>query len=204
MESNYYDEIVDLISIIFNPKQYHNEQNFEEFQRYLFDLEIGFREEITKNIYGITGYFEKENLIKKYIINISEWYFNVLNSSIYDDDENENDDDNQKLVMPDIKKGQTEDIQEVISALKLKHVKGDPDSQRANIEVDEDIVTLTDVEIQNGIVPNVQGMGARSAIYLMENAGLQVRVTGIGKVKKQSLQAGQNIAKNTTIVLELS
>jgi hypothetical protein len=32
-------------------------------------------------------------------------------------DQPENNDDNQKLVMPDIKKGQTEDIQEVISAL---------------------------------------------------------------------------------------
>jgi cell division protein FtsI (penicillin-binding protein 3) len=118
-------------------------------------------------------------------------------------DQPENDDDNQKLVMPDIKKGQTEDIQEVISALKLKHVKGDPDSQWANIEVDEDIVTLTDVEIQNGIVPNVQGMGARSAIYLMENAGLQVRITGVGKVKKQSLTPGNKYQKGQTVLLTL-
>jgi cell division protein FtsI (penicillin-binding protein 3) len=118
-------------------------------------------------------------------------------------DQPENNDDNQKLVMPDIKKGQTEDIQEVISALKLKHVKGDPDSQWANIEVDEDIVTLTDVEIQNGIVPNVQGMGARSAIYLMENAGLQVRITGVGKVKKQSLTPGNKYQKGQTVLLTL-
>jgi cell division protein FtsI (penicillin-binding protein 3) len=118
-------------------------------------------------------------------------------------DQPEEDDDNQKLVMPDIKKGQTEDIQEVISALKLKHVKGDPDSQWANIEVDEDVVRLTDIRIQDGIVPNVQGMGARSAIYLMENAGLQVRITGIGKVKKQSLTPGHKYQKGQTVLLTL-
>jgi cell division protein FtsI (penicillin-binding protein 3) len=118
-------------------------------------------------------------------------------------DQPEEEDDNLKLVMPDIKKGQTEDIQEVISALKLKHVKGDPDSQWANIEVDEDIIRLTDIKIHDGIVPNVQGMGARSAIYLMENAGLQVRVTGIGKVKKQSLTPGNKYQKGQTVLLTL-
>jgi cell division protein FtsI (penicillin-binding protein 3) len=34
--------------------------------------------------------------------------------------------------------------------------------------------------------------------------GVKVKVIGIGKVKKQSLEAGQNILKNTTILLELS
>jgi cell division protein FtsI (penicillin-binding protein 3) len=31
-----------------------------------------------------------------------------------------------------------------------------------------------------------------------------VKVQGVGKVKKQSLAAGQNLVKNTTILLELS
>ena len=118
-------------------------------------------------------------------------------------DQPENDEDDQKLVMPDIKKGQTEDIREVASELKLKHIKGDPDSQWANIEVDEDIMRLTEIQLKDGIVPNVQGMGARSAIYLMENAGLQVRVTGIGKVKKQSLTPGNKYQKGQTVLLTL-
>ena len=42
------------------------------------------------------------------------------------------------------------------------------------------------------------------AIALLENLGIKVQVKGIGKVKKQSLQAGQSISKTTTIVLELS
>nr|WP_315174414.1 penicillin-binding protein [uncultured Flavobacterium sp.] len=53
-------------------------------------------------------------------------------------------------------------------------------------------------------VPNVRGMAGMDAVALLENLGLKVRAIGIGKVKKQSLQAGENIAKNATIVLELS
>jgi len=53
-------------------------------------------------------------------------------------------------------------------------------------------------------VPDLKGMPGMDAIALLENLGLKVKVNGVGKVKKQSLQAGQNISKNTTIVLELS
>ncbi|MEM0575125.1 penicillin-binding protein [Flavobacterium polysaccharolyticum] len=53
-------------------------------------------------------------------------------------------------------------------------------------------------------IPNVRGMAGMDAVALLENLGLKVKAIGIGKVKKQSLQAGQSIAKNATIVLELS
>lgn len=56
---------------------------------------------------------------------------------------------------------------------------------------------------QNSI-PNVKGMPGMDAIALLENLGMKVKAVGIGKVKKQSLQAGQNLVKNTTILLELS
>jgi cell division protein FtsI (penicillin-binding protein 3) len=53
-------------------------------------------------------------------------------------------------------------------------------------------------------IPNLKGMPGMDAIALLENLGLKVKVNGVGKVKNQSIQAGQNIIKNTTIVLELS
>ncbi len=56
----------------------------------------------------------------------------------------------------------------------------------------------------NQLIPNVKGMPGMDAIALLENLGLRVRTKGIGKVKNQSLKAGQNITKNTTITLELS
>ncbi len=113
------------------------------------------------------------------------------------------DKEEEKIVFPDIKKGQSEDIREVISELRIKHIKGDPDSEWANVEVKDDVVTLTDSQITEGTVPNVQGMGASSAVYLMEKAGLQVRISGIGKVKKQSLTPGGKYQKGQTVILTL-
>nr|WP_315186121.1 penicillin-binding protein [uncultured Flavobacterium sp.] len=53
-------------------------------------------------------------------------------------------------------------------------------------------------------IPNVKGMSGMDAIALLENLGMKVKAIGVGKVKKQSLQAGQSLVKNTTILLELS
>jgi cell division protein FtsI (penicillin-binding protein 3) len=57
---------------------------------------------------------------------------------------------------------------------------------------------------KQNVIPDVKGMSGMDALALLENLGIRVKIKGFGKVKKQSLQAGQNIAKNTTIVLELS
>ncbi|MGO4822694.1 MULTISPECIES: penicillin-binding protein [unclassified Flavobacterium] len=53
------------------------------------------------------------------------------------------------------------------------------------------------------IIPNVKGMPGMDAIALLENLGIKVKAVGMGKVKTQSLQAGKDIIKNTTITLEL-
>lgn len=54
------------------------------------------------------------------------------------------------------------------------------------------------------LIPDVKGMPGMDAIALLENLGIKVKAIGVGKVKKQSLQAGQNITRSTTILLELS
>ncbi|WP_414000188.1 penicillin-binding protein [Flavobacterium sp. W1B] len=62
---------------------------------------------------------------------------------------------------------------------------------------------FANVQKQQQSIPNVKGMPGMDAIALLENLGLKVKANGIGKVKNQSLQAGQDIMKNTTITLEL-
>jgi len=52
-------------------------------------------------------------------------------------------------------------------------------------------------------IPNVQGMAAMDAISLLENLGLKVRCLGNGKVRSQSLIAGDKISKGQTIELKL-
>lgn len=45
------------------------------------------------------------------------------------------------------------------------------------------------------VVPDVHGMGARDAVYLMESRGIKVIMTGRGKVLRQSLAPGDKIKK---------
>ena len=42
------------------------------------------------------------------------------------------------------------------------------------------------------------------AVAWLGNLHLKVKLIGIGKVKSQSIPPGQNIIKNSTIILELS
>lgn len=46
-------------------------------------------------------------------------------------------------------------------------------------------------------------MGARDAVFLLEKSGLQVRISGIGKVKSQSLLPGYKHKKGQTITLTM-
>jgi cell division protein FtsI (penicillin-binding protein 3) len=53
-------------------------------------------------------------------------------------------------------------------------------------------------------IPNLKGMSGMDAVALLGNLGIKVKIIGVGKVKKQSLQPGESLSSNTTITLELS
>ncbi len=53
-------------------------------------------------------------------------------------------------------------------------------------------------------IPNLKGMSGMDAVAWLGNLHLKVKLIGIGKVKSQSIQPGENITKNSTIILELS
>jgi len=52
-------------------------------------------------------------------------------------------------------------------------------------------------------IPNLVGKSGEAVIPALENIGLDVRYTGIGKVRNQSIPAGTPIRKGETIYLEL-
>lgn len=63
---------------------------------------------------------------------------------------------------------------------------------------------IEDIEVTEGKVPKVIGMGLSDAIYLLERSGLRVTHSGSGKVKSQSIPAGREITnKDQTIHLNL-
>ena len=63
---------------------------------------------------------------------------------------------------------------------------------------------LMSLDLVEGSVPNVKGMPAMDALYLLENMGLEVELQGKGKVIRQSLNAGDKLGKNQKIALRLA
>ena len=64
-------------------------------------------------------------------------------------------------------------------------------------------VILQAGEDKMGLVPNVIGMGAKDAVYLLESKGLRVQLYGIGKVRSQSIAGGSRLVKGQTVTLQL-
>ena len=60
-----------------------------------------------------------------------------------------------------------------------------------------------DAKYHQNITPDVTGMGAKDAVYMLETRGLKVKLHGRGKVKKQSYPAGKEIVKGSECVLVL-
>lgn len=69
-------------------------------------------------------------------------------------------------------------------------------------------ITLSETNLESllkkGIVPNLNGLSAKDALYLLENNGFHVKIFGMGSVKKQSIEAGQKFNKGDKITLILS
>lgn len=69
--------------------------------------------------------------------------------------------------------------------------------------IKEGIIDNAKRSLNNKHMPDLTGMGAKDAVYLLESNGIKVKLQGRGKVKSQSLPAGHELAKGTTCVLTL-
>lgn len=65
-------------------------------------------------------------------------------------------------------------------------------------------VNLVPEMIVKGRMPDVTGMGLKDAVYLLEENGVKVIVSGKGSVVKQSVPAGTVFAKGSLVALELA
>ncbi|MCW3078318.1 MAG: Peptidoglycan glycosyltransferase [Bacteroidetes bacterium] len=86
--------------------------------------------------------------------------------------------------------------------------KTDSDKYVTQYRQDTTKITLLENSIESqlkkGLMPNLTGLSAKDALFLLENHGLSVRIVGFGSVKKQSIDAGQKIGRGNKITLTLS
>lgn len=66
-----------------------------------------------------------------------------------------------------------------------------------------DVTQCRDMEVYCDSMPDVCGMGARDALYILEREGLNVNIQGRGKVVEQSIPSGKVIQPGTTVILKL-
>ena len=114
--------------------------------------------------------------------------------------------DEHSVIIPDVKNGDVAAANRILNYLDIKtsnHWDGNGRPVWGVAEPREDNVQLTQVKTAVNVTPDVTGMGAKDAVYLLESRGLRVRLQGRGKVKRQSYSAGKTIVKGSECVLVL-
>ncbi|MEG1685846.1 MAG: penicillin-binding protein [Bacteroides sp.] len=116
--------------------------------------------------------------------------------------------DSNTVVIPNVKAGDMTESKYVLDALNVQtQLQYTPTSLNSpiwgNAQENPRMVMLSKHETSKNLVPSVIGMGAKDAVYLLESKGLKVSLTGIGKVKSQTIPQGTLIVKGRTIGLYL-
>ncbi|MCX2484068.1 penicillin-binding protein [Pedobacter sp. MR2016-24] len=103
---------------------------------------------------------------------------------------------------PESKAGQSKAVKKVYNSLGIKTLYAAKSDYFNSIDTSNGIVYEEYSDVK-GMMPNVQGMGLKDALYLLGNAGLKTRINGSGKVIAQSVPSGTRIGKGLLVQLEL-
>jgi cell division protein FtsI (penicillin-binding protein 3) len=103
-----------------------------------------------------------------------------------------------------VKNGNYRDLEVIFQHLGIPYSQRDSDITWTQAKNNNEAVTLQPIHYISGQVPDVNGMGLKDALYLLENEGLKVNIKGSGKVIAQSIPAGNKIQQGENITIELN
>lgn len=106
--------------------------------------------------------------------------------------------------LPYSKGGYRAELAKVLDILDIPAEMDVQDEQWVRTQRDSAKIVVRKLSVIRNLVPNVQGMGLKDAIFLLENTGLKVRFAGRGTIVGQSLSPGTNFRKGDVIYLEMS
>ena len=110
--------------------------------------------------------------------------------------------DSLAVPVPDVKTGDVLAAKYVLDKLGVKS-QGGQGYEWGTASINGAGVAFQPVKVGENDVPNVVGMGARDAAYVLSQHGLRVRMRGRGKVHSQSVPGGSKVVKGQTVWLEL-
>lgn len=105
--------------------------------------------------------------------------------------------------IPAVKDGNRYDLQASLHELKIPF-NASTDGKWARSSSSERNVQLDKYKASREFVPNVQGMTAKDAVFLIENTGMAAKVQGYGRVVKQSVKPGAKAQKGVVVILTLN
>ncbi len=104
--------------------------------------------------------------------------------------------------IPKTKVGSRIEIVKLYKRFQLPFISS-TDADYVIMRVDQNKALLERRFIGKNTVPNVSGMTAMDAVFLLESAGMTVKIKGFGRVVKQSVRAGTDAIKGVLIEIEL-
>lgn len=107
-------------------------------------------------------------------------------------------------VIPLVKAGLGSETREVVEALGLPLNSKNSDATWVTQVTSDDEIVLGERNVNGALIPNVTGMGISDALFLLENKGLEVKVSGRGIVRSQTPAAGNTFQRGQTVTIELN
>lgn len=145
----------------------------------------------TRNIYGSVVSGSVFNAIANKVYASSLEFHTPVNSNTAKIDD-----------LPVSKDGNKYDLINIYKAFNIPF-KSSGSSQWVNTLSGGKKMELSNRSMTPNLVPNVKGMTAKDAVYLMETQGLKVQLNGVGRVVSQSIPSGTKVIKGEQIVIEL-
>jgi len=103
---------------------------------------------------------------------------------------------------PYSKNGNSNDLKRVLASVSFP-VKDDNNSKWVTTEAQKNMIVFKSKNFESNTIPDLQYMGAKDAVYLLESMGMNPIISGRGFVVYQSVSAGTKIKKGTKVKLEL-
>ncbi len=97
------------------------------------------------------------------------------------------------------------DISTIYSFMRYKTLTDNRQSEWVSANTTSgNFVRLKPQQFENGVVPNVKGMGVKDAVFLIEKQGFLTTIEGKGVVISQSINAGTKLKKGEVVHLVLN
>lgn len=93
---------------------------------------------------------------------------------------------------------------EIVSKrLGIAHMPIESPSEWVSNTAIDSVNVIKNWNMERNVMPSVESMSVKDALYVLENMGLKVQLVGTGKIKGQSIPAGTTIRRGIPVVLTL-